>query len=130
MRSGPLSPNTHAAIEPFAAIVLIAAPWLFGFKEVSDAKTVSIVAGAVMLVGGLATQWRYALVKLIPLPVHFATDLLLGALLVLSPFLFGFSDHGAATRFVIIAGVLELINAIGTRWDPVEANAPPTPRTA
>jgi hypothetical protein len=37
MRSGPISPNTHAVIEPFVAVLLIAAPWLFGFSEPSGA---------------------------------------------------------------------------------------------
>ena len=49
------------------------------------------------------------------------TDLLLGAVLVLSPFVLGFSDHGGATRFTVIAGVLEMLTALATRWDPAEA---------
>jgi hypothetical protein len=68
--------------------------------------------------------------RVIPLPAHFAMDLALGALLALSPFLFGYGDHGAATRFAVIVGVIELITAVSTRWDPIEANAPPSPRPA
>jgi hypothetical protein len=57
-------------------------------------------------------------------------DLALGALLILSPFIFGFSDEGGAARFAIIAGVLELMTAVATRWDEREADVPRHARTA
>jgi SPW repeat len=121
MRSGPISLNAHAAIEPFVALVLIAAPWIFGFSDVGAGTAVSIAVGVIMLVAGSMTQWRYSLVNLIPLRVHFMTDVLLGAVLIVSPFVFGFSDEGGAARFTIIAGVLELLTALSTRWEPEEA---------
>ncbi|MDQ3933153.1 MAG: SPW repeat protein [Actinomycetota bacterium] len=58
MPRGPVPLNAHAALEPFAAIVLIASPWIFGFAEVSEAKTLAIVIGALMLAAGMATRWR------------------------------------------------------------------------
>jgi SPW repeat-containing protein len=119
----PISPNTHAMIEPLMAILIIVSPWLFSFDDVSDAKTICIVVGIVMLLAGAMTQWRYSLVKLIPLRTHFMTDLLLAAVLILTPFIFGFSDEGGATRFMIIIGALEAMTALSTRWDPAEADA-------
>jgi hypothetical protein len=124
MRRGPLSVNAHAMIEPVMAILLIVSPWLFGFDDVSDAKTVAIIIGVAMLLTGATTRWRYSLVKLIPLEVHFLMDVAIGALLVVSPWLFGFDGDGGATRFFVILGVLELGAALGTRWDPQEAGAP------
>jgi hypothetical protein len=123
MYRGPIPLNAHAALEPLAAIVLIASPWIFGFDNVDTAKTLAIVIGAVMLLSGMMTRWRLSIVKLIPLTMHFATDLTLGALLVLSPFIFGFSDEGAATRFMIIAGALELLTALATDWKSAEGRA-------
>ena len=119
----PISPNTHAMIEPLMAVLIIVSPWLFSFNDVSDAKTICIVVGIVMLLAGAMTQWRYSLVKLIPLRTHFMTDLLLAAVLILTPFIFGFSDEGGATRFMIIIGVVEALTALSTRWDPAEADA-------
>jgi SPW repeat len=121
VRRAPIPLDVHAAIEPFVAVVLIAAPWLFGFSDVTSATVISIVVGAAMLMAGAATQWRYSLVKLIPLRVHFLADLALGAVLILSPFVFGFLDEGGAARFTLIAGVLELLTALGTRWEPETA---------
>jgi SPW repeat-containing protein len=120
MRRGFITLNMHAAIEPIAAIVLIASSWIFGFSDNNTAKIVTIIIGAIMLISGSMTDWRLSLTRLIPLRVHFMTDLLLGVVLVISPFIFGFSHNGAATRFAIIFGALELVTALSTRWDPVE----------
>ena len=120
MRRGFVPLDVHAAIEPIAAIVLIAAPWIFGFSDVSSAKISSIAVGVVMLLSGAMTRWRLAVVRVIPLRVHFMTDLLLGLALIVAPFILGFSSYGAATRFMVIAGVLELVTALATRWEPVD----------
>jgi SPW repeat-containing protein len=118
MRRGFIPVNTHAAVEPLAAAILVASAWIFGFSHVGSAKGVAIAVGIVMLLSGSTTRWRFSVLKVIPLRVHFMTDVALGMLLVLSPFIFGFSHNGAATRFMIIAGVLELLTALSTRWDP------------
>jgi hypothetical protein len=123
MDRGPIPLNVHAALEPVIALVIIAAPWLFGFSDVDSAKAVCIAVGAVMLIAGSMTDWRLSLMRVIPLRMHMATDLLLAAVLVLSPFVLGFADEGGATRFVVIAGVLEALTALATRWDPIEAEA-------
>jgi hypothetical protein len=121
MDRGPIPLNVHAALEPLIAVVIIAAPWIFGFSDTNDAQIVCIAVGAIMLIAGSMTDWRLSIARVIPLRVHMMTDLLLGAVLILSPFVLGFSDRGGATRFTVIAGVLEILTALATRWDPAEA---------
>jgi hypothetical protein len=121
MRRGPIALNVHAAVEPLIAIVIIAAPWIFGFSDAEDAKVVCIAVGAVMLIAGSMTDWRFSIARVIPLRIHMMTDLALGAVLILAPFVLGFSDNGGATRFTVIAGALEILTALATRWDPIEA---------
>ncbi|HEV7770536.1 MAG TPA: SPW repeat protein [Solirubrobacterales bacterium] len=121
MRRGPIPLNTHAALEPLIAIVIIAAPWIFGFSDVDDARILCIAVGAVMLIAGSMTDWRLSIARVIPLRMHMMTDLALGAALILAPFILGFSDNGGATRFTVIAGALEILTALATRWDPREA---------
>jgi hypothetical protein len=116
----PIPLAAHAAIEPFAAILFIAGPFIFGFQNVSDAKTISIVIGIVMLLTGMMTRWRMGIIKVIPLGVHRTMDLILAVVAIASPFVFGFSDIGSATRFLIIMGVAELCIAMLTRWDPAD----------
>jgi hypothetical protein len=117
MPHGPLPLRSHALIEPVAAILLIAAPWIFGFSDVNSATTLSIVIGVAVLLTGMSTRWRWSLVKLIPLRTHFMMDVGIGVLLVAAPWIFGFGDEGGAARFFVIAGVLELGTALMTRWD-------------
>ena len=102
----------HAAAEPLLVALLIAAPFLFGFDDVGSAPAVSIVAGLLILLVSMSTCWRLSLVKVVPLLVHAMADLGLGALLVASPFLFGFhDDSGAATAF--FGGLSSLVFGFG-----------------
>jgi SPW repeat len=117
MPRGPLPLSAHQAIEPLAALLLIAAPWIFGFSDNDTATTISVIIGVVVLLTGMSTRWRMSLVKLIPLRIHFMMDVAVGIALIVVPFIAGFSDHGGATRFFVIAGVLELGTALMTRWD-------------
>lgn len=120
MPRGPLPLTAHQMIEPIAALLLIAAPWIFGFSDNDTATTISVIAGIVVLVTGMSTRWRMSLLKIIPLRTHFMMDVGLGIALIVIPFIAGFSDHGGATRFFVIAGVLELATTLMTRWDERE----------
>lgn len=121
MDRGPIPLNLHAAIEPLAAIVIIAAPWIFGFSETDSATVICVLVGVAMLLVGSMTDWRMSLVRLIPLRMHMAGDLAMGLVLLLSPLIFGFADEGGPTRFMVIAGALEALTALMTRWDRTEA---------
>ena len=130
MPRGPLPLRAHQAIEPIAAILLIAAPWIFGFSDNDTATPLSVIIGVVVLATGMSTRWRMSLVKLIPLRTHFMMDVGVGIALIVLPFVAGFSDHGGATRFFVIAGVLELGTTLMTRWDEREEVRPArSPRT-
>jgi hypothetical protein len=121
MNRGPIPLNLHAALEPLMAVVIIAAPWIFGFSGTDSATVICVLVGAAMLLIGSMTDWRMSLARLIPLRMHLMGDLVLGAVLVLSPLIFGFADEGGPTRFMVIVGVLELMTALMTRWDRTEA---------
>jgi SPW repeat len=124
MPRGPIGLRTHALLEPLAAIVLIAGPWLFGFDDIESLTIVSVAAGAVMLLSGGMTRWRWSMAKVIPLREHFMTDMLLGIVLILAPFVAGWSERGDATRFLVILGAMELLAASLTNWDEAEELAP------
>ncbi len=76
--------------------------------------------GVAVLLTGMMTRWRMAIVKLIPLGTHRVMDLMVAAIAIVSPFVFGFSDIGSATRFLIIMGIAEAGIAMLTRWDPAD----------
>jgi len=121
MDRGPIPLNLHAALEPLMAVVIIAAPWIFGFSDIDSATAICVLVGVTMLLVGSMTDWRMSLMRLIPLRMHAAGDLVLAAVLLLSPLVFGFADEGGPTRFMVIVGALEALTALMTRWDRSEA---------
>jgi hypothetical protein len=127
LRQGPISLTLHAALEPLIAALLIAAPFVFGFSDQGAPTAVSIVAGIAVLVVGMSTDWRLSLIRAVPVPAHLAIDLGMAALLVASPFLFGYSDQSAPTAFFIVVGVGLLLAVLGTRWYPAAGNGPTQP---
>ena len=76
-------------------IVLIAAPWIFGFSDDGAAATVPIVIGALVIVQSLVTDYELSVVDLLPLPLHLTVDVVAGVVLAASPWVFGFADEGA-----------------------------------
>ena len=118
MRKGFIPLAVHAMIEPVMALLLILAPFIFGFSDNSTATIVSIAAGVIVLGTGMSTRWSLSLVKLIPLDVHRMLDLGLGVLLILSPFVLGFSDESTPTIFLIVVGLGEIVAALATNWHP------------
>jgi hypothetical protein len=114
-RQGPIPFFLHGSVEYLAAILFIAAPFLFGFDD-DAAQAVAIVVGVVVLVLAAATDGPTGLAKLVPAGIHAAFDLALAIFLIAAPFLFGFNGESAPTAFFIVLGVSHLLLTIGTRF--------------
>jgi SPW repeat len=101
----------HAPLDYIVGAVLIAAPWIFGFSDVGAATAVSIVLGAGLIAYSLITDYELGLWKLAPMAVHNLIDIVAGALLATSPWLFGYGDDGASTwaPFVVIGAAAVLL---------------------
>jgi hypothetical protein len=121
-KQGPIPAFVHGLLEYVAGALLIAAPFLFGFDS-DTATAVAIVAGVLILVVTASSALSTGLIKSIPVQAHVILDYLLAALLIASPFLFGFSDDGTALAFFIVLGVVHLLVTIATRF--IREPAPP-----
>lgn len=106
-----------ATSEPFLAVVLIAFPWVLGYDDSDAATTVSVAAGVVVLLVGMSTRWRQSLVKLIPQRTHGMLDIGLGVLLVLLPFVLGYTEETGATVFHVVMGLGFVAAGALTNWD-------------
>jgi hypothetical protein len=126
-KRGPIPLELHAMIEPVIGLLFILAPFVLDFDH-SAARTLSIVVGVVILLSGMMTRWRLSLVKLIPLRVHFMTDVLIGIVCIAAPFALGFSDETAPLIFFLVMGIGELGAAFGTAWAPRDERAGARPR--
>jgi hypothetical protein len=115
-KQGPIPAFVHGIVEYAAAILFIAAPFLFNFTE--DAATAtSVIVGVLMLIIAASTEWRTGLIQSIPVIAHVMLDYVVAIFLIAAPFVLGFKDDAA---FFIVLGVALLLLTIATRFVPEE----------
>jgi len=85
----------HAPLDYIVGALLIAAPWIFQFSDVTAAAVVSIVLGIGLIVYSLFTDYELGVWKVAPMAVHDLIDIVAGAFLAASPWIFGFADDSA-----------------------------------
>jgi len=116
LRQGPIPQFVHSIIEYLAAVLFIAAPFIFPFED-GTAEAISIIVGVIVLIVAATTVGRTGLIASIPISAHVVLDYVLAALLIAAPFLFGFSSEDeTATAFFIVLGVVHLLLTIATRF--------------
>jgi len=115
--------KVHAGMDYAVGLLLIAAPWIFGFADESSAATwISVLAGLAMLGMSLVTNYEGGLLgHAIPMRMHLMTDAVVGLVLAVSPWVFGFADEGvnAWLPFVLI-GLGEIVAAATTNPFPAD----------
>jgi hypothetical protein len=84
----------HAPLDYIVGAVLVAGPWVFRYSDDTAATTISIVLGAGLIAYSLLTNYELGVWKVAPMAVHNLIDIVAGAVLLASPWLFGFADDG------------------------------------
>src|SRR5690349_23142555 len=94
----------HAPLDYIVGAALIAAPWIFQFSDHTAATVVPIVLGVGLIAYSLITDYELGVWKLAPMAVHNLIDIVAGALLAASPWLFDYADVGAklTVPFVVV----------------------------
>lgn len=118
-KEGPFPAFLHGIVEYIGGALFIALPLLLNYES-GAAQAVSIIIGVVLIGIAATTDWNLSLNNQIPKPVHFALDFGLAAVLIASPFLFGFSDESTPTAIFLVTGVLHILLTIGTRFGAKE----------
>ena len=88
-----LPTRLHGIIDYLWGVAFLASPWLFGFATGGAAQWLAIVFGVGAILYSLVTDYELGAVRLLPMPVHLLLDGVAGALVAVSPWLFGFSDQ-------------------------------------
>jgi hypothetical protein len=114
-RQGPLPLFAHGVIEYAAAVLFLAAPFLFGFQS-GVAVAAAIAVGVLLIFVAATTDGPTSLVDSLPLSAHIALDYVLAIALIAAPFVLGFSDETDPTAFFIAVGVVHLLVTIATRY--------------
>lgn len=113
----------HGYVDYLMGVVLIAAPWLLGFADGGPEQWVPVVLGAGVIVYSLLTDYELGVMRMIPMPVHLGLDVLGGAFLAISPWLFGFSDVIWWPH--VVFGLLEIGAGLMTQSSPGYGANPP-----
>jgi len=96
--------------------LLIAAPWIFDFDRGGAETWVPVVLGAGIIVYSLLTDYELGASDQISMRTHLTLDLIGGALLAASPWIFGFADYIWQPH--LIFGILEIGAALFTKTKP------------
>jgi hypothetical protein len=106
----------HGFLDYAMGVLLIAAPWLFGFAQGGAETWVPVVLGAGAILYSLFTRYELGVYRVIPMTVHLMLDFGSGVLLAASPWLFGFADYVVWPH--VIFGLLEIGAAAMTQHTP------------
>jgi len=86
--------SVHGMIDYAASGVLYATPALLGLNDVpASARALRLASGGAVAYS-LLTDYELGVVKVVPMSVHLTLDVMSGALLASSPWLFGFAKEG------------------------------------
>jgi len=115
LRRGSVPLFAHGLLEYGIGILAIAAPFLFSFDH-NGAIALSVLMGAAILVLGGLTDGPTGIVRNLPVASHVVLDVVVGVVLVVAPFVFGFTEDAAATAFMVLLGLAFLVLTFTTRY--------------
>jgi hypothetical protein len=108
--------RVHGMMDYLMGLLLIVAPWLFGFSDNAPATWVPFVLGIGVIAYSLITDYELGAMRVIPMGTHLMIDILGGIFLAVSPWLFGFADRVVWPH--VVFGLLEVGTAVMTSRMP------------
>ncbi len=108
--------RVHGVLDYLVSILLIAAPWLFGFADGGAEQWVPIVLGAGAILYSLLTDYELGVMRVLSMPLHLMLDIGSGIILAASPWIFGFADNVWAPHLIL--GLFEIGAGLMTQRTP------------
>ena len=106
----------HGTLDYVVGLLLLASPWLLGFSETEAATWAAIIAGAVVLLQAVVTDFEAGILHKVPMGVHLMMDLVLGIALAASPWLLSFDGRTYLPHLIL--GLYLLLASITTHRKP------------
>ena len=117
-----ISTRAHGIMDYLMGVLLIAAPWLFGFARGGAETWIPVILGLSAIGYSLFTDYELGVSRSIPMKTHLALDIASGIFLALSPWIFGFSDYVYIPHLIL--GIAEVGAGIMTNPTPEHTGVP------
>ena len=111
--------SVHGVLDYLTGSALLAAAELLRLKDVPSSALPLRLAGGGAAAYSFLTDYELGVKKIVPMPVHLMLDATSGALVAVSPWLFGFAKHGR--RYWLphaLVGLFEILAAGTTKTRP------------
>ena len=108
--------KTHGYMDYLMGIFLIVSPWIFNLEPGEPQGVILIILGAMALIYSLLTRYELGMAKVLSMKTHLTLDVLSGALLAASPWLFGFADEVYLPHLIL--GLIEISAGLMTKTTP------------
>lgn len=104
----PISARVHGVLDYAFVAAFLNAPMVLGFQHTRASVLSYWLTGIHLLLTG-CTDFPLGAFKWIPFRVHGAFEVVAGLLVLVAPWIFGFSDVGPGRNFFVAMGVIILI---------------------
>jgi hypothetical protein len=130
-----ISTAVYGVLNYIIALTLIASPWLFDLRSISSAAFfLPIYIGWLQLIMAIFTNNETGFIKQFPVRIHYTLDVVMGFILIVSPFVYGFAfDSVRATGVFkgvflpeVLLGGLLFIMGLFTKKSPFTTKLPKT----
>jgi hypothetical protein len=111
-----LSPTRHGYLDYLTVVIFLLAPSLIGLTGLVG--TIAYLLAGIHLAMTLVTDFPLGVVKKLPFSIHGWVERVVGPVLVLLPFAFGFD--GAAKSFYIVIGIVIILVGLLTDYQQTQ----------
>lgn len=118
----PITTRTHGVLDYALGVLLVLAPWLFGFAAGGTETWLPVILGLAIVVYSLVTNYERGVAHVLSMRAHLALDVAGGVLLLFSPWLFGFAELVWIPH--VVFGLIEVGTAALTQRHPGRIQEP------
>lgn len=85
--------RVHGILDYLSGVFFTISPWALGFATGGPAQWIPVLVGIMVLIMSFFTRYELGVIRMISMRTHLTIDVLAGALLAVSPWLFGFATE-------------------------------------
>jgi len=116
-----LPTKVHGALDYIVSLLLIVAPWLFGFARGGAETWVPVILGIMAFLYSMITDYEWSVTQKLSMKAHLTLDALSGIFLAASPWIFHFSEYVYLPHLIV--GIFEILAAAITDSTPYRNKA-------